>query len=469
MAVALDSSPASSGRQPGILRDDLGHDLAWPPGRRSRSARRSRSGGRGGRAPWPAGGGRRPRRWQPGTAACTWAATEPRGGTSGWNSWPTPHEGVGHARSRPCPRGGRRTAWAVVAARSHGVAMTTRSASAAPALSAGVERQARRSGHCAEQLVDDLHGPVLRARADARPRSRPTPGGRPRPCPPGRCRRGSRCAWRSEPWHTTTPGITVLAPWVCSTASASSSPACSPTPRSRSAWPSWPRRRAPRSSSPAPAGGCRSPSARARKLPRRRRCSSSTSPSPRTSTPSATRVADEWDRVDGVLHAIGFAPPVCLGGDVHGGPVGGRGAWRCNVSAYSLKALADAFVPLMTDGGSIVGLDFDATRRLAGLRLDGRGQGRAESTSRYLARELGPEGIRVNLVAAGPVRTMAAKSIPGFSALRGRVGRRGRRSAGTCNDSSAGRQGLRRPAVGLVPADHRRDVHVDGGFHAIGA
>jgi enoyl-[acyl-carrier protein] reductase I len=127
-------------------------------------------------------------------------------------------------------------------------------------------------------------------------------------------------------------------------------------------------------------------------------------------------VASQWDRVDGVLHSIGFAPAVCLGGTFM------EAQWEdvgvaLNVSAYSLKALADAFVPLMTEGGSLVGLDFDA--RVAWPAYDWMGVAKAalESTSRYLARELGPKGIRVNLVAAGPVRTMAAKSIPGFSAF----------------------------------------------------
>ena len=127
-------------------------------------------------------------------------------------------------------------------------------------------------------------------------------------------------------------------------------------------------------------------------------------------------VADEWDRVDGVLHAIGYAPPVCLGGTFMEAQWDDVGV-ALNISAYSLKALADAFVPLMTDGGSIVGLDFDA--RVAWPAYDWMGVAKAalESTSRYLARELGPKGVRVNLVAAGPVRTMAAKSIPGFSAF----------------------------------------------------
>ncbi len=178
-------------------------------------------------------------------------------------------------------------------------------------------------------------------------------------------------------------------------------------------------------------------------------------------------VAEHWDRVDGVLHAIGFAPASCLGGGFMEAP------WEdvsvaLNVSAYSLKRLADAFVPLMTAGGSIVGLDFDA--RVAWPAYDWMGVAKAalESTARYLARELGPQGVRVNLVAAGPVRTMAAKSIPGFSkfedvwADRAPLG-------WDVHDSTA----VARACVALLsdwfPLTTAEMVHVDGGYHAMGA
>ncbi|MDQ1379285.1 MAG: meromycolic acid enoyl-[acyl-carrier-protein] reductase, partial [Actinomycetota bacterium] len=118
--------------------------------------------------------------------------------------------------------------------------------------------------------------------------------------------------------------------------------------------------------------------------------------------------------LDGVLHAIGFAPESCLGGGFLTAP------WEdvavaLQVSAYSLKSLAVACRPMMTRGGSIVGLDFDNSR-VAWPVYDWMGVAKAafESTARYLARDLGPEGIRVNLVAAGPIRTIAARSIPGF-------------------------------------------------------
>jgi enoyl ACP reductase len=178
-------------------------------------------------------------------------------------------------------------------------------------------------------------------------------------------------------------------------------------------------------------------------------------------------VAEHWDRVDGVLHAIAYAPPVCLGGTFM------EAGWddvavALHVSAYSLKTLADAFVPLMTGGGAIVGLDFDATVAWPAYDWMGVAKAALESTSRYLARELGPRQVRVNLVAAGPVRTMAAKSIPGFSkfedvwADRAPLG-------WAVHDASA----VAKACVALLsdwfPLTTGEMLHVDGGHHAMGA
>jgi meromycolic acid enoyl-[acyl-carrier-protein] reductase len=131
----------------------------------------------------------------------------------------------------------------------------------------------------------------------------------------------------------------------------------------------------------------------------------------------ADKVREHVDGLDGVLHSIGYAPPSCLGEDFLDAPWEDV-ATAVHVSAYSLKSLAVACMPLMGPGGSIVGMDFDA--RLAWPAYNWMGVAKAglESTTRYLARELGPRGIRVNLVAAGPLGTMAAKSIPGFAQLR---------------------------------------------------
>ncbi len=178
-------------------------------------------------------------------------------------------------------------------------------------------------------------------------------------------------------------------------------------------------------------------------------------------------VAAKWDRVDGVLHAIGFAPPACLGGNFL------AAEWddvsvALQVSAYSLKTLADAFVPLMTGGGSLVGLDFDATVAWPAYDWMGVAKAALESTARYLARELGPRGIRVNLVAAGPVRTMAAKSIPGFSRFEDVWGERAP-LGWDINDPTP----VAKACVALLsdwfPATTGSMVHVDGGYHAIGA
>jgi enoyl-[acyl-carrier protein] reductase I len=178
-------------------------------------------------------------------------------------------------------------------------------------------------------------------------------------------------------------------------------------------------------------------------------------------------LASQWGVVHGALHAIGFAPPNCLGNGMF------EAGWddvsvALHVSAYSLKALADAVVPLMTEGGSIVGLDFDA--RFAWPAYDWMGVAKAalESASRYLARDLGPRGVRVNLVAAGPVKTMAAKSIPGFAKFedvwddRAPLG-------WDVTDSSA----VAKACVALLsdwfPLTTGEMVHVDGGYHATGA
>jgi enoyl-[acyl-carrier protein] reductase I len=138
------------------------------------------------------------------------------------------------------------------------------------------------------------------------------------------------------------------------------------------------------------------------------------------------------------------------------------------VSAYSLKSLAVATLPLFPEsGGSIVGLDFDA--RVAWPAYDWMGVAKAglESASRYLARELGPRRIRVNLIAAGPIRTMAAKSIPGFATFEDAWD--GRAPLGWNNEDA---EPVARSTLALLsdwfPATTGELIHVDGGFHAMG-
>jgi len=181
----------------------------------------------------------------------------------------------------------------------------------------------------------------------------------------------------------------------------------------------------------------------------------------------ADRVREHVDGIDGVLHSIGFAPASCLGGGFLDAPWADV-ATALQVSTYSLKALAAAALPLFgPDGGSLVGLTFDASVAWPAYDWMGVAKAGLESTSRYLARELGPRHIRVNLIAAGPIRTMAAKSIPGFGRFEDAWD--GRAPLGW--DNSNAEPVARAAAVLLsdwMPATTGEIVHVDGGFHAMG-
>jgi enoyl-[acyl-carrier protein] reductase I len=181
----------------------------------------------------------------------------------------------------------------------------------------------------------------------------------------------------------------------------------------------------------------------------------------------ADRVGEHVDGIDGVFHSIGFAPASCLGGGFLDAPWEDV-ATAVHVSTYSLKSLAVATLPLFGDsGGSILGLTFDATVAWPAYDWMGVAKAGLESTSRYLARELGSRHIRVNLIAAGPIRTMAAKSIPGFGAFEDAWN--GRAPLGWDNENS---EPVARSAVALMsdwfPATTGEIVHVDGGFHAMG-
>jgi enoyl-[acyl-carrier protein] reductase I len=178
-------------------------------------------------------------------------------------------------------------------------------------------------------------------------------------------------------------------------------------------------------------------------------------------------LAESWGRVDGVLHAIGFAPESCLGDDFLAAPWDDV-AVALHISTYSLKALAEGFVPLMTKGGSSVGLDVDNRQAWPAYNWMGVAKSALQSVSRYLAKDLGPQGIRCNLVAAGPVRTMAAKSIPGFALFEDTWD--GRAPLGWDVNNS---EPVARACIALLsdwfPATTGEIVHVDGGYHAIGA
>ncbi|MDQ3148032.1 MAG: enoyl-ACP reductase FabI [Actinomycetota bacterium] len=174
-----------------------------------------------------------------------------------------------------------------------------------------------------------------------------------------------------------------------------------------------------------------------------------------------------WDRVDGALHAIGFAPPACLGEGMF------TAGWddvavALHVSAYSLKALTAAVLPLLGEGGSIVGLDFDASVAWPAYDWMGVAKAALESANRYLARDLGPRGVRVNLVAAGPLQTIAAKSIPGFGDFEEAWTQRAPLGWDVRQPEP-----VARACVALLsdwfPATTGEIIHVDGGYHAVGA
>jgi len=171
-------------------------------------------------------------------------------------------------------------------------------------------------------------------------------------------------------------------------------------------------------------------------------------------------------RVDGVLHSIGFAPAVCLGDDFMAAKWNDV-AIAMQISAYSLKTLADAFAPLMTAGGSLVGLDFDNTVAWPAYNWMGVAKSALESTSRYLAKELGGKKIRCNLVAAGPIKTMAAKSIPGFKTFEDVWDERSP-LGWDVNDSTAVAQACVALLSDWFPATTAEIIHVDGGYHAMG-
>lgn len=181
----------------------------------------------------------------------------------------------------------------------------------------------------------------------------------------------------------------------------------------------------------------------------------------------ADRVREHVDGLDGVVHSIGFAPQSCLGGGFLDAPWEDV-ATAVQVSTYSYQALATAALPLMSPGGSVVGLTFDATRAWPVYDWMGVAKAGLESASRYLALHLGPKGIRSNLVAAGPLRTVAAKSIPGFEQFEDAWSQRAPLGWNLTDSESAARACLALLSD-WFPATTGEIVHVDGGYHAIGA
>jgi enoyl ACP reductase len=190
-----------------------------------------------------------------------------------------------------------------------------------------------------------------------------------------------------------------------------------------------------------------------------------------TDTAHFTALADaletRWGGVDGALHAIAFAPADALGGNFLTAPVASAQA-AFHVSAVSLRDLAITLAPLMEEGASIVGLDFDATVAWPVYDWMGVAKAALEATARYLARDLGPQGVRVNLVSAGPLETVAARGIPGFGDLAERW--REQAPLGWDTDDPGPVAG----AIAFLMSDFSRAItgqvlRVDGGYSAVGA
>ncbi|HWG92641.1 MAG TPA: enoyl-ACP reductase FabI [Mycobacteriales bacterium] len=178
------------------------------------------------------------------------------------------------------------------------------------------------------------------------------------------------------------------------------------------------------------------------------------------------RVLEHVDGLDGVLHAVGFAPPAALGSGVLDTGWDDVGT-ALHVSTWSYPALARACLPVLSRGASYVGLDFDA--RVAWPAYDWMGVAKAglESANRYLARDLGAHGVRANLVAAGPLKTMAAKAIPGFAQFEDAWS-----SRAPLGWDVRDPEPVARTCVALLsdwfPATTGTVVYVDGGFSAVG-
>jgi enoyl-[acyl-carrier protein] reductase I len=184
----------------------------------------------------------------------------------------------------------------------------------------------------------------------------------------------------------------------------------------------------------------------------------------------AAVLAARWGSLDGVLHAIAFAPPDALGGGFLDTPASSA-ITAFQTSAFSLKALAAAVAPLLAAaerGGAVVGLDFDAAVAWPVYDWMGVAKAALEGVARYLARDLGPRGVRVNLVSAGPIETIAAGAIPGFDELAG-LWRAGAPLGWDTRDAAPVAA-----AACFLLSDHARAItgeilHADGGFHAMGA
>lgn len=178
-------------------------------------------------------------------------------------------------------------------------------------------------------------------------------------------------------------------------------------------------------------------------------------------------VKDRFGKLDFVVHALAYAPP-----ETFSNPFAetGRSAWQTalDVSAYSLVAIANRAAPLLTDGGSITSLSYLAAERVVpNYNVMGVAKAALEASSRYLAYELGPKGVRVNVISAGPVRTIAARSIAGFGEMYSEGGRKSMLGRNITQDEIAG-AALALISDRLGSGITGETIYVDAGYHAIG-
>ena len=188
-------------------------------------------------------------------------------------------------------------------------------------------------------------------------------------------------------------------------------------------------------------------------------------------TAAAEEITSRFGRLDGLVHAIGYAPPSCLGSGMFTAPFEDV-ATALHASTYSLAALVGAFRPLLQKsealgGASVVALDFDGSRAYPLYDWMGVMKAGLESLGRYIAREVGPDKIRVNMLAAGPIRTMAAKSIPGFSLLEETWSERAPLGWDVHDGSAVADAGIALLSP-LLRGTTASIIHVDGGAHSMG-
>jgi enoyl-[acyl-carrier protein] reductase I len=179
------------------------------------------------------------------------------------------------------------------------------------------------------------------------------------------------------------------------------------------------------------------------------------------------RLSEHVDGLDGIVHSIAYGnPDTILGGKFLDAPWDDVGQ-AVHVSAYSLKSLTTAALPMLTPGASVVGMTFDATVAWPAYDWMGVAKAGLESCARYLARDLGPRQIRVNLVSAGPLKTLAAKAIAGYEDIGATWQDRAPLGWDQQDQTPTARS-----VVGLLsdffPSTTGEIVHVDGGFHAMG-